>query len=252
MLPPDGELHRIRLDEIDPHPANIREDLGDGLHELADSIREVGLLQPIVVQHKADGRYEILAGHRRHAAMLLIPRLRTTMAVIRPQVSRAEALELMLVENLQRHALNPIEEAEAYQALKNLGYQQQHIAERCGVNDAHVSYRLSLLLLPVEQQRAIVARTLNITDGYRLAAELRRKKSGTRDRRPGRAKGIAWAQGRVPFFNWRHPLAPVVAERCARCGHARMVRIGPGCGDCWERIIRDDERAKALGREQAS
>jgi ParB/RepB/Spo0J family partition protein len=130
--PPDSELLRVRLDEIDAHPANIREEIGEGLDELAASIREVGLLQPLIVTRKTGGRYELIAGHRRHAAMLLIPRLRSCMVVVRPPMGRAETVELMLVENLQRRALNPIEEANAYQALVNMGMTHEQIGDRVG------------------------------------------------------------------------------------------------------------------------
>lgn len=253
-LPPDRELVRIPLDQIDPHPSNVRESLGhdEELAALADSIRSVGLLQPIIVQPKPDGRYEILAGHRRHAAMLLIPRLRTTMAVVQPAVSRAEALELMLVENLQRRALNPIEEAEAFQALRNYGSTLEQIAERCGVSLSQVSYRLSLLDLPADVQRAIALKQMNITRGYELAAEIRRARTRAPEAPRKRAPGIRYYRHAIPTFNRHHALASVAMANCARAGHLEQVRLGPACGPCWEATIRADERAQVLGREQAS
>lgn len=256
-LPPDGELLRIRLDEIDPHPSNIREDLGDGLNELAESIREVGLLQPLIVSRKPDGRYLLIAGHRRHAAMLLIPRLRTTMCVVRPETSASQTVELMLVENLQRRSLNPIEEANAYQALVNMGMTQQQIADRVGISHMTVSNRLALLDLPVKMQRSIVAKSLGVTDGYRLAVEIRQSQRDTsrgrpKQRGPNSKPSRRFYASSVPNFNGGNPLAPTAAAMCLQHGHPPSVRIGPACGPCWEQTIRDDERARVLGQEAAS
>lgn len=256
-MPPDGELLRIRLDEIDPHPSNIREDVGDGVDDLAASIREVGLLQPLIVSRKPDSRYLLIAGHRRHAAMLLIPRLRTAMCVVRPETTATQTVELMLVENLQRRSLNPIEEANAYQALVNMGMTQHQIGDRVGISHMTVTNRLALLDLPANMQREIVNKSLGVTDGYRLAVEIRQAQRDTplgrpKQRGPNSKPSRRFYASSVPNFNGGNPLAPTAAAMCLQHGHPRNVRIGPACGPCWEQTIRDDERARVLGQEAAS
>ncbi|MQY07239.1 ParB/RepB/Spo0J family partition protein [Actinomadura macrotermitis] len=110
---------------IHPHPANVREDLGD-LTELIDSIRANGLLQPLVVRpHPTrDGHFELLAGHRRHAAALQAGRHGERLpVVVRHGVNDdGRAIEVMLIENCQRRELTPMEKAEALGALVNRGY----------------------------------------------------------------------------------------------------------------------------------
>lgn len=244
-----SELRRIPLDLIDAHPANVRESLGDeDLLELAESIRTVGLLQPIVVAPKPGGRFEILAGHRRHAAVMLTTE-QSVMCVVRTRrPERAEALELMLVENLHRRALNPIEEAEAYQALVNMGQTQTAIGHAVGKSITHVSQRLSLLLLPADQQRALVRREMTVMDAYEMAREIREKTTGRKHGLTGRTRdrwGKRWHENTVPHFNPRHSLAPTAKQRCEGAGHQDFARIGGACGPCWEAVIRDDALAQA-------
>lgn len=130
---------------------NIRDDIGD-VTELAASIAEVGLLEPLVVQPDHD-RYQLLAGHRRLAAVQQLGWTEVP-AVIRPVESDglddASRIVIQLVENLQRRDLDPFEEARGLAQLKALGWKQADIAKRIGRSPGHVSKRLALLDLPDE------------------------------------------------------------------------------------------------------
>lgn len=246
---PIREIRRLAINLLDDHPANVRDDLGDDdLMALADSIRTIGLLQPLVVAPKPDGRFEILAGHRRRAALLFAGE-ETAPCVVRPRLERGPALELMLAENLQRRTLNPIEEANAYQSLVNLGYTQVQIAEQTGVAQSQVSGRLALLELSEEEQEAIARKSMTLADA----------KEVVQDRRvfSGKARsdlGSNHKFGRsVPHFKAAHPLADRARVVCRGADHSPTLRLGPACGVCWEQIIREDERARlAPAKEQAS
>ncbi len=118
------------------------------LKELADSIKEKGIIQPLVVVPYPDGSYGLIAGERRLRASKQIG-LETVPVVIREVSGDDEMLELALIENVQRKDLNPIEEAEAYEKLiKLFSYTQEEAAERVGKKRSTVTNRLRLLQLP--------------------------------------------------------------------------------------------------------
>lgn len=119
-----------------------------GLKELADSIKEKGIIQPLVVVPYPDGSYGLIAGERRLRASKQIG-LETVPVVVREVSGDDEMLELALIENVQRKDLNPIEEAEAYEKLiKLFSYTQEQAAERVGKKRSTVTNRLRLLQLP--------------------------------------------------------------------------------------------------------
>src|SRR6476660_7532242 len=126
------ELLEIDLDLIDPNPDQPRSSINQArLEELAQSIRNHGLVQPILLRRMANGRFQIVAGERRWRAALIAGILRLP-AVIR-NIPDDKLLELALVENIQRQELNPIEEATAYRRLvEHLGLTQDELAERVG------------------------------------------------------------------------------------------------------------------------
>ena len=119
----------------------------DDLDDLARSIREKGLLQPLVVRPRGGGEYEIVAGERRwraaqRAGVHELP-------VLIRELSDGEALEIALIENIQRSDLNPLEEAGAYsQLLEQFSYTQQQLADSIGKSRSHISNTLRLLTLP--------------------------------------------------------------------------------------------------------
>jgi ParB family chromosome partitioning protein len=126
----------------------------DELRELAASIQQHGVLQPLLVMPLADGGYQLVAGERRLEASRLIG-LAAVPAVIR-SVSPQEQLELALIENLQRSDLNPLEAADGYQRLADdFGLSHEAIAERVGKSRVSISNTLRLLKLPAEARQAV-------------------------------------------------------------------------------------------------
>ncbi len=132
----------------------------DKLEELAASIREQGIIQPLVVT-KQDGYYEIIAGERRWRAAQKAG-LHELPVVIR-EASADKVLELALIENIQRQDLNAIEEAQAYRSLlEHLSLSQEDVAKRVGKNRTTITNSLRLLKLPEDVQRDIVEERLSM------------------------------------------------------------------------------------------
>jgi ParB family chromosome partitioning protein len=144
----ESSLQEIPLNLIEPNPNQPRENWDEeALSELAASIRELGVLQPILVRTVGDDRYQIVAGERRWRAAHRAG-LATVPAVIR-DVDEATSVEHALVENLQREDLNPLEEATAYQQLiEDFQLTHEDIAKRVGRSRAAVTNTLRLLQLP--------------------------------------------------------------------------------------------------------
>lgn len=156
----------MNISEIEPNQNQPRKAFNQAqLEELADSIRKYGVLQPLLVQKK-DDTYTIIAGERRWRAAKLAG-LKTVPAVVR-EYSVQQAMEIALIENLQREDLNPIEEALAYQRLiEEFSLKQEEIAERVSKNRTTVTNSLRLLnLVPEIQQMLVEGR---ITSGHARA-----------------------------------------------------------------------------------
>ncbi|MFM9889223.1 MAG: ParB/RepB/Spo0J family partition protein [Rickettsiales bacterium] len=133
----------------------------ENLSELADSIEKHGIMQPIVVRAVADGKYEIIAGERRWRAAKLAE-LKTVPVIIR-DVGDADALELALIENIQRADLNPLEEAEGYQRLMaEFKHTQESLSKVVGKSRSHIANLLRLLKLPDGVKKHIDAGTLSM------------------------------------------------------------------------------------------
>lgn len=154
-----GEL---LVDEIAPNKLQPRKYFDDDkLDELVASIRENGVIQPVVVQKGKGGYYELIVGERRWRASKKAG-LKKIPAVIR-DVSDAESLEIAIVENIHRQDLNPIEEAEAYFRLANeFGLTQEKLAKRLGRSRASIANTLRLLKLPRGVKEEIVAGKLSM------------------------------------------------------------------------------------------
>ena len=141
----------------------------DELEDLAKSIREKGLLQPLVVRTRTDGEYEIVAGERRwraaqRAGLHEIP-------VLIREFSDGEALEIALIENIQRSDLNPLEEARAYNLLlEQFNYTQQQLAQSVGKSRSHIANMLRLLNLPISVRQQIEAGKLTAGHARTLVA----------------------------------------------------------------------------------
>lgn len=126
----------------------------EALAELADSIERHGLMQPIMVREIGTGRYEIIAGERRFRAAKLA-KLEEVPVIIR-DLTDSQALELALIENIQRADLNPLEEAAGYQRLMDeFGYTQEKLAPIVGKSRSHIANLLRLLKLPDSIKRRI-------------------------------------------------------------------------------------------------
>lgn len=149
------------IEQIRPNRNQPRKHFSaEKLEELAASIREQGVIQPLVVTKK-DGHYEIIAGERRWRASQKAG-LREIPVVIR-EASEDAVLELALIENIQRQDLNAIEEAQAYRSLvEQFGISQEDVAKRVGKNRTTVTNSLRLLKLPEEVQRDIVEERLTM------------------------------------------------------------------------------------------
>ena len=147
----------IRLNEIEPNRAQPRKDFNDkALAELADSIAQHGVLQPLLVRPIPGGGYQIVAGERRWRAARMAG-LSELPAVIR-DLSDAEMMELALIENLQREDLTPIEEARGYKALiDEYGLTQDEIAKTVGKSRPAITNALRLLHLPQEALELLAA-----------------------------------------------------------------------------------------------
>jgi ParB family transcriptional regulator, chromosome partitioning protein len=137
----------------DSQPRTVFDDVR--LSELAESIKQHGVIQPIVVRKRNNQQFEIIAGERRWRAAQKAG-LKTIPAVVSDVASEA-MLTLALVENLQREDLNPIEEAEAFHRLQDaLGYTQQEIAEAVGKDRTTITNSLRLLKLPAETRKQVL------------------------------------------------------------------------------------------------
>ena len=159
--PGNTGVQMLRLSQVDPNrsqPRRIFEE--DALDELADSIRQFGVLQPILVQKK-DGRYEIIAGERRWRACRKAG-LKEIPAIIR-EYSDQETLELSLIENIQREDLNPIEEAKAFKSLLDeFGLRQEDLAARVSKSRTAITNSVRLLKLDERVQDMIIQKEISM------------------------------------------------------------------------------------------
>ncbi len=154
-------LMEIPPDRIDPNPAQPRDVFDpEELEGLAISLRDIGVLQPLVVRPGANGRYELIAGERRWRAAQLAA-LPTVPVVVR-HTDDADLLKEALVENIHRVQLNPLEEAAAYQQLlEEFGVTQEELATRLGRSRPSISNAIRLLQLPPAVQRRLAAGVLS-------------------------------------------------------------------------------------------
>ena len=152
-LPPEGEQRVVAIDQVHGGRLNPRRDFREeDLVELAESIRQKGLVQPIIVRPDAEiGGYEIVAGERRWRASQRAG-LHTIPVIVR-ELNDQEVLELAIIENVQRADLNAIEEAEGYrQLIERFSYTQESLAEVIGKSRSHLANTLRLLKLPMSVQ----------------------------------------------------------------------------------------------------
>ena len=164
-----GTFFSCPIEEIRPHRGQPRKHFSvEKLEELAASIREKGIIQPLVVRQRSD-YYELIAGERRWRAAQKAG-LREVPVVIQ-DVSDDTALEMALIENIQREDLNAVEEAEAFHALQaSFGLSQEELAKRVGKDRSTIANALRLLRLPAEIKRDIVDERLSMGHARALLA----------------------------------------------------------------------------------
>lgn len=158
---PGEKVHQIALNKITPSPLQPRKEFEtEALQELVDSIRQHGIIQPLIVR-SVDGIFELIAGERRWRAAQNVGL--TQVPVILREANDLEVLELSLIENLQRADLNPIEEAQAYARLAGeFGMRQEDIAQKVGRSRASVTNSMRLLDLDQQVQTWVVQGLLSV------------------------------------------------------------------------------------------
>lgn len=164
LMDTNDSVKMVSISSIVPNPRQPRTRFTDNeLSELADSIREHGVLQPLIVSEQGDGTYTLIAGERRLRASQIAGL--NTVPVITRQADDRELLELALIENIQREDLSPLEAAEAYKSLEeNFNLTHEEISKRVGKNRASVTNTMRLLKLPGEVQKALLEK--KITEGH--------------------------------------------------------------------------------------
>jgi ParB family chromosome partitioning protein len=164
-------LVEIPVEKVEPNPKQPRHNFNQqDLEELAASILQHGVLQPLLVSEVEQGSYRLVAGERRWRAAKLAG-LATVPAVIRERLDEDRHLELALVENLQRRDLTPLEEARAFEQLRvSLGLSQAEIAERVGIDRSTVANALRLLKLSAEIREMVESGSLSAGHARALLA----------------------------------------------------------------------------------
>lgn len=183
------ELREVAVDLIDVDEVNPRREPGD-IGELAASIADIGVLNPLILRPLAGGRYGALSGSRRLAAARSVP-LDTVPAIVKHPADDGQALAIATAENVGRRAMNPIEEARAFRDLiDKLGVTQRDLGPIVGVSEFTVSVRLQLLELPDDVQAQLEAGELSINAAYNQLKRQRRGDVAPTRRR--RRTGTAW------------------------------------------------------------
>jgi ParB family chromosome partitioning protein len=158
---PSEQVHQVSLSSIKPSPLQPRREFErEALQELVDSIRQHGIIQPLIIR-RVDGQHELIAGERRWRAAQEVGL--TQAPVIIREATDLEVLELSLIENLQRADLNPIEEAQAYARLAGeFGMRQDDIAHKVGKSRASVANAMRLLDLNQQVQSWVTQGLLSV------------------------------------------------------------------------------------------
>jgi ParB family transcriptional regulator, chromosome partitioning protein len=224
-------ITHLPVEQLTANPANVREDLGD-LTDLARSIHEQGILEPLIVTEHPGHGFLLLDGHRRLGAGLRLG-LSTYPAIIRHDVTdRAEQTITMLATDVHKKKFTPIERARAYDALKREGLSGSEIARRLGIHPATVTYYLNLLRLDDETQQLVDEGKLPVAEAVATVVQTRQAE---------RAEQGLPTRGRpAPHFGLNHPLADAAASRCRSHGGHTPSYGGVACGNCWEQTVRAD------------
>jgi ParB family chromosome partitioning protein len=164
-------LAQIPIDQISPNPYQPRKTFNESsIEDLARSVKEHGIVQPIVVTRSGDQKYRLIAGERRFRAAQKAG-LRSIPAVVKELTQEGDALQIALIENIQREDLNPIEEAIAYHQLhEEFGLTQEEISRRVGKERSTVANFLRLLKLPDGVKKLLASGRLSMGHARALLA----------------------------------------------------------------------------------
>lgn len=156
MAEEDQPFRTVPIGQIVPNPHQPRKFFDEQkINELASSIRDKGILHPLVVTRRSDGSYELVSGERRLRAAR-VAGLTEIPVILREEAAPSEILELAIIENVQREDLDPIEEGAAYQELMDkFGYTQEQVAQKVGKDRATVANLLRLQKLPTKARQAL-------------------------------------------------------------------------------------------------
>ena len=214
-------LRHVPIEFLHANPNNPRKHFADSdLEDLTRSIRDKGVLQPLVVRQRGNGEFEIVAGERRWRAAQRAG-IHEVPVLIR-DLSDGEALEIALIENIQRADLNALEEARAYQQLMDqFSYTQQQLADSVGKSRSHVANTIRLLSLPESVRRHIEdgaltaghARALVATDSPHALAEKIIQLGMTVREAEGLSRSEAEAKGRPPAIRAQKDTDTLALER---------------------------------------
>jgi ParB family chromosome partitioning protein len=167
-ISPGEKIWQVPISSVKPMTNQPRKHFKpEDLQELADSIKEHGILQPLLVNEKPDGGYELIAGERRYRAAKMVGL--GTVPVVVKKIEDQQKLEIALIENIQRQDLNALEEAFAYQRLMDeFGLTQEEVAKKVGKSRSAVANTVRLLGLPGPIQTALVEGKINMSQGRTL------------------------------------------------------------------------------------
>lgn len=161
-----AQIRELPVEKILPNPAQPRLSYEeDSLTELADSIREHGVLQPVLVR-PAGSQYELIAGERRWRASRLAQR--QTIPAIVVEFDEETALEVSIIENLQREDVSPLEEASMFRKMTSLGYSVRQLAQKIGKDKGYVENRMRLADAPPEIRELVSVRKDTLSHAYEL------------------------------------------------------------------------------------
>jgi ParB family chromosome partitioning protein len=181
---PSGGLAMVPIDQIAPNPYQPRKTFNEGsIEELARSVREHGIVQPLVVTRIGDHKYRLIAGERRFRAAQKAG-LTSVPAVVKEAMQAGDTLQIALIENIQREDLNPIEEAMAYHQLhQEFGLTQEEISRRVGKERSTVANFLRLIKLPDSVKKLLASGQLSMGHARALlAVESAKKQEQLADR----------------------------------------------------------------------
>lgn len=237
QAPASATITSLPVALLRAHPGNIRADLGD-LTELAATIREHGVLQPLLVRSATtDGHqaaHMVVDGHRRLAAAHLARLTDVPVRVLPPSSvdQHVDDVVKMLVTGLTKRDLDPLEEADAYAVLINdHGLNQEQVAKLVGKNSGMISARLALTRLTETERQALRDKQITVHQAVQAGAA----------RSPGkRPEGQQRPKPRnVPHFTREHPAA---MDAALRCDHEVTLKLTVACGPCWEAVLLERAR----------